>query len=39
MHRLIAGLASISDTFMVRRYSENCHLNFSLTAVCGCGIS
>ena len=24
---------------MVRRNSENCHLNLSLSAVCDCGIS
>ena len=24
---------------MVRRDSENCHLNLSLSAVCDCGIS
>ena len=38
MHLLITGLLPL-DTFMVRRDSENCHLNLSLSAVCDCGIS
>ena len=37
MHRLITGLAL--DTSMVRRDSENCHMNLSLSAVCDSGIS
>ena len=36
---LLAGFASIFDTFMVRRDSENSHLNLSFSAVCDCGIS
>ena len=36
---LITGFAYAFNTFMVRRDSENCHLNLSLSAVCDYGIS
>ena len=38
MHLLITGFASIGY-LMVRRDSENCHLNLSFSAVCDCGNS
>ena len=38
MHLLMTGFASIGY-LMVRRDSENCLLNLSLSAVCDCGIS
>ena len=38
MHLLMTGFASIGY-LIVRRDSENCLLNLSLSAVCDCGIS